>query len=1331
MKGKLCGVEVNFLIDSGASDSFLNLAEYERLAGLGLPQLRELTGPAELADGSPLRVKGYLKGRITVGKMASAGNVIVADVSAPAILGLDFLLATRSTIDLEGMTIGNRKHREPLRDQGGVPIIRQVHVSETVMVPAGSEKMLLGDVEHQDGEPWMESAILEQTLNQRQPNMGIMLARVVVTGQKQVPMRVFNPGADPVLLYKGTTIGRLIPLRREDIVEHAEGTVTNCRIQMGSSSAEQPVGVPEHLQDLFQRSKEHLTEVQGLKVAELLNRYSDVFTKNDMDMGQTDMVKHSIKTGDTSAIRQPFRRLPVVQQQEAERQVTEMLERGIIEKSQSPWASPIVLAKKKDGSTRFCVDYRRLNNVTVKDAYPLPRIDDTLDALSEASWFSTMDLANGYWQVALDEEAKEKSAFRVRGGLYQWNVMPFGLCNAPSTFERLMERVLEGLHWKILLVYLDDIIIYGKTFGEELDRIEAVFQRLRKAKLKLKPKKCHLFCKQVGFLGHVVSEEGVATDPEKIEAVKAWPTPTSVTEVRSFVGLASYYRRFIKGFAVVARPLHKLMEKEERFRWTKECGESFAELKKRLVSAPILGYPRLQGKYILDTDASGYGIGAVLSQEQDGQERVIAYGSRTLSKAERNYCVTRRELLAVVVFVKKFRQFLLGREFDIRTDHGSLRWLVTFKDPEGQLARWHEVLGEYQYNVIHRAGRVHGNADGLSRRPCVQCGRLEPLNIPVVPQKEVRGEAEKFASGPGEPGGSRVRVGTILMTPQLDLADVREAQLGDHTIRRVMVALESGAQPDWKEASGWRPAAKAYLGQWGQLRVRDGVMCRRWQSSDGRSGRWQLVVPCALRGKIVRDIHGGRAGAHLGMKKTLGKVVEHYYWVGHTADVRSWCRTCEVCGARGVAGRKPRAGLRQYPVGGPMERVAMDIMGPFPESQRGNRVILVLADYFTKWAEAFPLPNQEASTIAEKLVEEVVCRFGVPRELHSDQGTNFESNLMAEVCRLLGIHKTRTTPYNPKSDGLVERMNRTLLDMMAKMIEPAQGQRDWDQVIPYALMAYRSAIQESTGETPNMMMLGRETRLPAHMRVPPPGEGEQEKGDYALGLRGRLQDAWERAARNLESSAARQKEYYNRKLFGSPHKPGQAVWLYKSRRKSGVSPKLASRWEGPYLVTDRLAVVTYRIQKGPRGRPKVVHFDRLKPYSSTLPSGWARWRAALEDGVAGEMTGASAVAGGSTAAAVGEEVGGRLCDGESAGGGAVDEGRSRSGDGVGRAEPLGPAGADCAGECGSVVQVPTLAAGGGSHPPAARPEAVETSVAEGGGRKRVLPRWLEGYELGR
>ena len=326
-----------------------------------------------------------------------------------------------------------------------------------------------------------------------------------------------------------------------------------------------------------------------------------------------------------------------------------------------------------------------MNEVTIKDAYPLPRIDDTLDALSGAEWFSTLDLASEYWQVELDEDAKEKSAFTVRG-LYQWRVMPFGLCNAPSRFERLMERILTGLHWEILLVYLDDIIIYGKTCEDELARLRVGFQKMREAKLKVKPKKCHLFKKKVAYLGHVVSAEGVSTDPDKIEAVKQWPAPKTVTEVRSFLCLASYYRRFIQGFAEIAKPLHRLTERNNTWHWTKECQETFRELKTRLINAPILAYPSSEGRFILDTDASGQVIGAVLSQVQNGVEKVISYASRSLNKPERNYCVTRRELLAVVYFIKKHCHYLYGRDFEVRTDHAALKWLLSFKDPEGQLA---------------------------------------------------------------------------------------------------------------------------------------------------------------------------------------------------------------------------------------------------------------------------------------------------------------------------------------------------------------------------------------------------------------------------------------------------------------------------------------------------------------------------------------------------------------------------------------------------------------------------------------------------------------------
>ena len=455
-------------------------------------------------------------------------------------------------------------------------------------------------------------------------------------------------------------------------------------------------------------------------------------------------------------------------------------------------------------SASACVDYRQLNVATVKDAYPLPRIDETLDALSGAQWFSTLDLASGYWQVGLDEEAKAKSAFLADNGLYAWNVMPFGLSNAPATFERLMDKVLAGLHWETLLVYLDDLIIFGKSVPEELSRLRQVFHRLRQANLKLKPRKCHLFKTQVSYLGHVVSNEGVSTQ-EKIEAVKSWPTPKNVTEVRSFLGLASYYRRFVEGFASIAKPLHQLTEKGRagQFEWSPVCQAAFDELKRRLTSAPILAYPSPEGEFILDTDASKDGIGGVLSQVQDGKERVIAYGSQVRSKAERNYCVTRSELLAVVTYVKHFKQYLYGRHVIVRTDHGALRWLTNFKQPEGQLARWLEVIAAYDIETIHRAGRSHGNADVLSRTPCRQCGR--DSNECAI--------QEEYTS----------HNHVIQMTSENDKTEMRQAQLEDSNIRPILEAVEK-IRPTKEETSSLSFKSKVLLEHWSQLEVRQGVL---------------------------------------------------------------------------------------------------------------------------------------------------------------------------------------------------------------------------------------------------------------------------------------------------------------------------------------------------------------------------------------------------------------------------------------------------------------------------------------------------------------------------
>ncbi|GBM36473.1 Retrovirus-related Pol polyprotein from transposon 297 [Araneus ventricosus] len=356
------------------------------------------------------------------------------------------------------------------------------------------------------------------------------------------------------------------------------------------------------------------------------------------------MTQHRINTGDHPPIKQYPRRLPLARKEESEHIVKEMVDNGIIEESSGPWASPIVLVKKKDGSTRFCVDYRKLNEITIKDSYPLPRIDDNLDALNGSKCFTTLDLKSGYWQVEVRPEDREKTAFTTGQGLWQF--------------------------------------------------------------------------KEVTYLGHVISAEEVKTDPGKIKAVVDWPRPETVHDLRSFLGLCTNYRRFVKNVSTIARPLHKLTEAKSNFTWTEECEKSFNSLKQALTSSPILTYPRTDKEFILDTDASNEGIGAVLSQNIGNEERVIAYFSKTLGKPERNYCVTHKELLAIVKSIEHFHHYLYGRKFLLRTDHASLRWLLNFKEPEGQIARWIQRIQEYDFEIQHRKWTSHGNADALSRRPC-------------------------------------------------------------------------------------------------------------------------------------------------------------------------------------------------------------------------------------------------------------------------------------------------------------------------------------------------------------------------------------------------------------------------------------------------------------------------------------------------------------------------------------------------------------------------------------------------------------------------------------
>jgi hypothetical protein len=455
--------------------------------------------------------------------------------------------------------------------------------------------------------------------------------------------------------------------------------------------------------------------------------------KSKNELGKCGIVKHQMDTGDAKPIKQRFYRVSGKDKQIVEEEVKKMLEKGVIRKSKSPWASPIVIVPKKNGERRFCIDFRKVNKVTKRDEHPLPRIDDMLDTFNGSVWFTSLDMASGYWQIEMDKKDMEKTAFITHEGLYEWKVMPFGLTNAPATFQRMMQEVLGELFYTIAPAYIDDVNVHSKTFEQHLKDLEKVFIRIRKAGLKLRMDKCKFCYNEIDFLGYVIGKDGIRTDEKKIEKVKEFPRPTTITELRGFLGLASYYRRFIKGFSDIAKPLNELMKgiKYEKGikkkiqnkkisieeKWGEKQERSFQELKEKLCTAPVLAYPNFEKEFILYTDASGFALGAVLAQiGTDEKEHVIYYASKSLTDTERNYSTTELECYAVVWAVEKFHYYLDGKKFKVVTDHYGLKWLKE-NTLRGKRARWILRLQPYMNDmeIIYKEGRKHKNADALSR----------------------------------------------------------------------------------------------------------------------------------------------------------------------------------------------------------------------------------------------------------------------------------------------------------------------------------------------------------------------------------------------------------------------------------------------------------------------------------------------------------------------------------------------------------------------------------------------------------------------------------------
>ena len=882
------------------------------------------------------------------------------------------------------------------------------------------------------------------------------------------------------------------------------------------------------------------------KLYQLLKKYKAVFAKDEYDLGRTNVLKHEIPLESTTPIKQRPYRMEYALREESEKQIKGMLENDIIKPSFSPWTSPVVMVRKKDGTMRFCIDYRKLNAATIKDTYPLPRIDEMLDKLHNSQFFTTMDLQSGFWQIEVAEEDKYKTAFSTGQGLYEFNVLPFGLTGAPPTFQRCMNIILmDASH---AMVYIDDILIYSTTFEEHLKDIETVLIRLKNAGLKLKPSKCEWAKNQISFLGHIISKDGIKPDPKNTNKIAEQGPLKNVKEVQRFLGIASYYRKFIKNFAKIANPLNQLLTKGNKFNWTTECDEALSKLKAELTNPPILKFPDFNKPFLIMTDASAYAIGAVLSQNDENEkDHPIAYASRSLKPHEKNYSTIEREALALVYATKQFRHYIWSKEITLLTDHKPLQWLMSHKDTSSRLIRWALNLQDLNINIKYRTGKNNANADFLSRID----GDMVAAVLQTVPLNEKLIEEQE----------KDIELQVIKKYLEKGIIDENAPQL---LIKHLKL---KGYQYNFKKKI---------------LYFRDGT-------------NNLVVVPTNFRQILLIQYHDGALGGHLSSRKVLSKLKQKYHWPTMLADVKTWCKTCKICMSRKNTIKNQVVPLKPIkPPKAPMETTAMDIVGPLPMSMLGNKYILVFSDYLTKWPEAIAIPDQKAETIAKIFVEKIIFSYGAPKRIITDQGTNFMSDLLKAICELFDIIKLNTSPYHPQTDGLVERFNGTLLNMLSSYTNTNQS--DWDIHIPSCLFAYRTAVHPATGESPFFLMFGRDTYLPIDHLIITQVTHLQDDPNYKDVITEQITQAWRIARQNILYSQESYKDYYDKKAKDHTYKIGDRVLLYTVQAKKGKTNKLYRPYQGPYRI---ISITDTNLKIIPIFKPNAeaitVHVNRCRP----------------------------------------------------------------------------------------------------------------------------------------
>lgn len=1038
---------------------------------------------------------------------------------------------------------------------------------------------------------------------------------------KRIGVTIRNVSSCPVTIKRGMPIAHVFPV---DVVPAV-------------SKPRESSGQIQLTKDSFHFGDTPVSEEWKQRLAKKMLERKDVFSCDEFDVGCSKSTQHHIRLTEDKPFRERSRRLAPADIEDVRQHLRKLKEAGIIADSRSPYASPIVVVRKKNGQIRMCVDYRTLNRRTIPDQYTVPRIEDALACLNGSQWFSVLDLRSGYYQIPLSEDDQEKTAFICPVGFYQFQRMPQGICGAPATFQRVMEKTVGDMNLLEVLVYLDDLIIFGRTLEEHEERLLKVLDRLQGEGLKLSLDKCTFCQTSVSYVGHIVSQDGVSTDPSKIEAVKSWPRPQNVTELRSFLGFCGYYRRFVKDYSKISYPLNQLLQgclpnkslkkikagdnpdrvvykASDPFgsRWTDACEAAFNELKVRLTQAPVLVFANSQLPYVLHVDACCEGLGGVLYQDQGQGLRPVAFVSRSLTPSERNYPVHKLEFLALKwAVVDKLHDYLYGAKFEVQTDNNPLTYVLTTAKLDAAGHRWLAALSAYDFSLKYRPGRQNIDADALSRRPHREVNDQEWTNIsssgvrslcklPVQDMSNCFATASRIVMSLGGSVKSVPKAYCNLATldtsviPKLSSADLSRAQQEDPCLGEIWKALKGGDLSRVNRES--HKDLPLIMREWERLVMENGVMFRCTQAP-GKPRRKQLCLPRQFHDVVLRSLHDD--SGHLGFDKTYGLVKERFYWPRMKMEVEKYCQTCARCVQRKTLPKRV-APLSHLSSEGPMDLVCMDFLSIEPDSKNiGN--VLVITDHYTRYAQAFPTKDQKASTVAKVLWEKYFIHYGLPRRMHSDQGRDFESRLIQELFDLLGVEKSRTTPYHPQGDPQPERFNRTLLDMLGTL-DPKQKPQ-WSRHIGHLVHVYNSSLNETTGYSPYFLMFGREARLPIDLSFGVSSDGTSTKSyqRYVKTMQQELRSVYELAEEKAGKKNAGNKRRYDQKLHYSYLVPGDRVLI----RNLGLQGKhkLADRWSTElYIVQSQmphLPVFRLKPESG-TGPVKILHRNHILPIGQGL-----------------------------------------------------------------------------------------------------------------------------------